>query len=79
MVETKGQCRKCGKEAILGDGLCPVCWDKYAENPRHFKVGVPFASKVEIRKLKKAGMSTGELARKFQISTRSVQRITQED
>lgn len=27
VLEETGSCRKCGTEAILGDGLCPECWD----------------------------------------------------
>jgi len=31
IVETKGECRNCGKEDLLADGLCCACWDKGKE------------------------------------------------
>ena len=27
VVESSGICRRCGREAILGDGLCVDCWE----------------------------------------------------
>ena len=27
VAESEGICEECGKEAILGDGLCAKCWD----------------------------------------------------
>ncbi len=31
--ETEGRCRGCGETALLGNGLCAVCWDKGALTP----------------------------------------------
>ena len=27
VIESRGACTSCGKEALLGDGLCVFCWD----------------------------------------------------
>ncbi|KKN02264.1 hypothetical protein LCGC14_1119420 [marine sediment metagenome] len=27
VIERRGKCIKCGKNSILGDGLCRYCWD----------------------------------------------------
>ncbi len=32
----ESHCRRCGKMAILGDGLCAKCWDRRTDKSRFY-------------------------------------------
>lgn len=37
---SSGNCKNCGNEGILGNGLCAKCWDKQTNKMSYKELGV---------------------------------------